>query len=164
MAAADVAAVVEAALRAAELEYERLADNAFGVSLPGVARLRTPCRLSISEQSMTVQAFVMRRPDENHAAVYGWLLRHNPRMYAVAWALDDAGDIYLTGKIALAAIDADEIDRVLGAVLEYSDGSFNSLLRLGFGSAIRREWAWRVENGESLANLAAFADLAEGAD
>ena len=151
-------------MRASHVEYERVDDNAFGVSLPGLARLRTPCRLSISEQALTVRAFVMRRPDENHEQVYAWLLRRNPQMYAVAWALDDAGDIYLTGKIALSAIDADEIDRVLGAVLEYSDGSFNSLLKLGFASAIRREWAWRVENGESLANLAAFADLAEGAD
>jgi len=50
---------------------------------------------------------------------------------------------------------------VLGAVLEYADGSFNTLLQLGFGSSIRREWAWRVKNNESLANLAAFEDFAK---
>ena len=41
---------------------------------------------------------------------------------------------------------------MLGAVLEYADGSFNYLVQLGFGSAIKREWAWRVKNGESTAN------------
>ena len=34
-------------------------------------------------------------------------------------------------------------------------------LELGFGSAIRREWAWRVKRGESLANLQAFARFAD---
>jgi hypothetical protein len=32
-------------------------------------------------------------------------------------------------------------------------------LELGFSNAIRREWAWRVERGESLANLKAFEHL-----
>ena len=35
------------------------------------------------------------------------------------------------------------------------------MLEIGFGSAIRREWAWRVSRGESLANLAAFKHFAD---
>jgi hypothetical protein len=31
---------------------------------------------------------------------------------------------------------------------------------MGFGSSIKREWAWRVKNGESLANLKAFESFA----
>ncbi len=45
-------------------------------------------------------------------------------------------------------------------MLTYSDESFNEALKIGFGSAIRREWAWREKRGESLANLRAFADFA----
>jgi hypothetical protein len=52
-----------------------------------------------------------------------------------------------------------EIDRIIGSVLQYSDSSFNPLLELGFADAIRREWAWRVSRGESLANLEAFTHL-----
>jgi len=52
-----------------------------------------------------------------------------------------------------------EIDRIVGAVLQYSDSSFNPLLELGFATAIRREWAWRISRGESLANLEAFKHL-----
>ncbi len=44
-------------------------------------------------------------------------------------------------------------------MLEYSDSSFNTLLELGFASAIRREWAWRVSRGETTENLAAFEHL-----
>jgi len=156
------AETVDATLRESGLEYERPARQQFVVNLPGTRRLKTACWLSVGEHAMSVEAFVMRKPDENAEQVYRYLLEHNARMYAVAWSVDDSGDVYLSGKLPLAAVTPDEIDRVLGAVLEYADGSFNALLQLGFGSSIRREWAWRVKNNESLANLAAFEALAAG--
>ena len=153
------AETVDATLRESGLEYERPARQQFVVNLPGTRRLKTACWLSVGEHAMSVEAFVMRKPDENAEQVFRYLLEHNARMYAVAWSVDDSGDVYLTGKLPLAAVTPAEIDRVLGAVLEYADGSFNALLQLGFGSSIRREWAWRVKNNESLANLAAFEDF-----
>ena len=42
-----------------------------------------------------------------------------------------------------------------------ADDNFDTALELGFASSIRREWAWRVKRGESLANLNAFARLAD---
>ncbi len=53
---------------------------------------------------------------------------------------------------------------MLGCVLSYSDENFDPALMLGFASSIRREWAWRVKRGESLANLQAFARLADPHD
>ena len=52
-----------------------------------------------------------------------------------------------------------ELDRVLGQVVEAADGDFNTLLEIGFAGAIQREWDWRVSRGESLANLQAFRHL-----
>ncbi|MHB1877614.1 MAG: YbjN domain-containing protein, partial [Streptosporangiaceae bacterium] len=63
----------------------------------------------------------------------------------------------------LAAISAEEIDRLLGCVLSYSDENFDQALMIGFASSIRREWDWRVKRGESVANLRAFGRLT-GAD
>ena len=63
------------------------------------------------------------------------------------------------GRLPLTTVTEQELDRVLGGVLQYSDSSFNPLLEMGFASAIRREWAWRVSRGESLANLKAFEHL-----
>jgi putative sensory transduction regulator len=156
------AETVDATLRESGLEYERPARQHFVVNLPGTRRLKTACWLTVGEHAMSIEAFVMRKPDENAEQVYRYLLEHNARMYAVAWSVDDSGDVYLTGKVPLVAVTPEEIDRVLGAVLEYADGSFNALLQLGFGSSIRREWAWRVKNNESLANLAAFEAFAAG--
>jgi hypothetical protein len=78
-------------------------------------------------------------------------------MYGVHFTLDPAGDVYLIGRLSLDAITPDEIDRLLGCVLTYSDENFDRALMLGFASSIRREYAWRVKRGESLANLKPFA-------
>lgn len=152
--------VIESVLREQELQYERYAENTFVVALPGENRLKTACWLTVGAHALEIEAFVMRAPDENREQVYAFLLQRNVRMYAVAWAMDSVGDIYLAGRLPLSAVTPDEIDRVLGSVLEYADGTFNHLLELGFGSSIRREWAWRVKRGESLANLSAFAEFA----
>ena len=50
---------------------------------------------------------------------------------------------------------------MLGCVLQYADESFDPLLEIGFAGSIRREWAWRQKNGESTANLQAFARFAD---
>jgi hypothetical protein len=155
------AEAIESVVREQELQSERVSPDAFVVALPGERRLKTACWLTVGRHALEIEAFVMRKPDENHEQVYTFLLQRNVRMYAVAWAIDAAGDVYLTGRLPLAAVTPEEIDRVLGCVLEYADGTFNHLLELGFGSSIRREWAWRVKRGESLANLQAFADFAQ---
>ena len=108
---------------------------------------------------MTINAFVARRPDESQDQVHAWLLERNRRLYGVAFSIDQHGDIYLTGRVPLHAITPEELDRLLGQVLQEADGSFNTILELGFAGAIRREWQWRISRGESTANLAAFAHL-----
>jgi hypothetical protein len=154
-------AAVLAWLTESGLEWESAVPGTYVVTLPGERKLRTTTALTIGEHALTINAFVARHPDENTEAVYRWLLERNRRTYAVAFAVDHLGDIYLVGRLPLAAITPEELDRVLGAVLEYADGSFNTILELGFASAIRREWQWRVSRGESTANLAAFAHLAD---
>ena len=124
--------------------------------LPGERKQKTTCSMVVGEHALTVQAFVARHVDENAEAVYRWLLERNLRMYAVSFAVDHLGDIYLTGRLPLASVTPDEVDHLLGSVLEYADGSFNTILELGFGSSIPREWAWRTSRGESTANLEAF--------
>ena len=123
------------------------------VELPGERRLKTNTILSIGEHSVRIEAFVCRKPDENHEGVYRFLLKRNRRLYGVAYTLDNVGDIYLVGRMALHSVTPDEIDRVLGQVLEAVDNDFNTLLELGFRSSIQKEWEWRVSRGESLKNL-----------
>jgi hypothetical protein len=143
------------------VEWESTGPASVVVTLPGTHKLKTLCNLIVGDHAMRVEAFVMRQPDENRLELWTYLLRRNARQYGVAFAVDAVGDVYLVGRVPLHAVTPDEIDRLLGAVLTYADESFDAMLEIGFGSAIRREWAWRVARGESLANLAAFAHLGE---
>lgn len=153
--------LIAATLHEAGLDYTVHGPGRFLVTVPGTARLQTPTWLVLTEHAMLVGAFVCRQPDENHARVYQFLLNRNARQYGVYYALDRLGDIHLVGRIGLHAVTEAEIDRLLGQVLDAADGDFNTLLRLGFATSIRREWAWRVDRGESLANLKAFESLLE---
>lgn len=154
----DRRAVIRDYLLTSSIEFEEI-DGVFVIVLPGERKQQTTVSLSVGRHAVSINAFVMRHPDENHMAIFRWLLERNRRLYAVAYALDHLGDIYLVAKLNPESIDADELDRVLGTIVESADGSFNVLLEMGFPSAIRREWAWRQSRGESLANLEAFRHL-----
>lgn len=156
---ASPSAVIEEFIASHDLDADQIDDRTFLITLPGEKKLQTHCALVVGDHSLGINAFVIRKPDENIAAVHEWLLGKNASMYSVAFAINELGDIYLVGRLPLTTVTEQEIDRVLGALLQYSDSSFNPLLELGFSSAIRREWAWRVSRGESLANLSAFEHL-----
>jgi hypothetical protein len=161
-AAEDQAAqAVESALAELGLPFESPRPHAYLVRLEGEHKLATMTWLIVGAHSLHVEAFFCRQPDENHAAFYRFLLERSGRMYGVHFALDPVGDVYLVGRLPLGSVTTDEVDRVLGCVLTYSDENFDPALTLGFASSIRREWAWRVRRGESLANLRAFARLAD---
>ena len=144
---ASHADVLRAALEDREVEFEEARPGAFLVKLPGSHKLATMAWLVIGDHSLHVEAF------------YKWLLERNARMFAVSFAVDHLGDVYLVGRLPLSAVNADEVDRILGSVLTYSDEWFDTALELGFKSSIVREHDWRVKRGESLANLQAFAHL-----
>jgi len=161
---AAASAAIQSALEGLGLAYERPEPHAYLVRLTGEHKLATMTWLIAGEHSLQVEAFFCRQPDENHAVFYRFLLERSARMYGVHFALDRVGDVYLTGRLPLSAISEAEIDTLLGCMLTYSDEMFNEAIKIGFASAIRREWAWREKRGESLANLRPFASLVTGQD
>jgi phosphatidate phosphatase APP1 len=87
-------------------------------------------------------------------------LRSPPDAEEVLFGDDAEADAFIYSLYAdLVAGRVDE--RVLGQVLDAADGDFNTLLEIGFATAIRREWGWRESRGESLANLQPFRQLVE---
>jgi hypothetical protein len=160
----DPRQVVRDHLAANEIDYDETPEGLFSFSLPGEKKLQTAVRLDIGGHALGVHAFVCRKPDENHERVYEWLLQRNLRLYAVSFALDRLGDIYLDARLPLAVVDDAELDRLLGAVLAAADESFNTILELGFASSIRKEWEWRRERGEPTHNLEAFRGWLEAGE
>lgn len=153
---------LSAQLEGLEVEHQVFKD-AVVVELPGTKKLKTTVLLVPSADSLRVEAFVARSPEENVPGVHEWLLQRNRRMFGIAYTVDLRGDIYLVGQLPAKLEDAD-LDRLLGQLLESADGDFNSILELGFSTSIRKEWEWRTDRGESVANLQQFRHLAEKKD
>ena len=62
--------------------------------LPGEHRLKTNVSMIVGDYSVSVNAFIIRNPDENHQGLPKWLLKRNRRMYAVSYAIDHLGDVH----------------------------------------------------------------------
>jgi Putative bacterial sensory transduction regulator len=155
---------VEAYLAEAPLDWERGArDGEFVVTLPGEKKLKTVASLIAGAESLSVSAFVIRNPDENHEQFYRYLLRKNLRLPGLAYAIDGSGDVYVSGRLPAQGVDAAYLDQLLGVLLDAADAHFNELLAIGFLTSMRKEWDWRVSRGESLRNLEAFRHLLEHA-
>lgn len=147
-------------LRSVDLEWELGGrEGEYVVTLPGDKKLRTVVSLLVRPRTTSVSAFVVRNPDENHEDFYRTLLRKNLRLPGLAYAIDTSGDVYVTGRVPVAAVDAAYLDQLLGVVLHAADDPFNELLAIGFLSSMKKEWAWRVSRGESTRNLEAFRHL-----
>lgn len=135
------------ALAAAELDAEHVDDGVWHVMLAGDNKRTVPTVIEVGQHHVSLQTFFMRAPDENEGALYGYLLRRHQRSYVFRFMLTDDGDVLLVGVVPLAAVDAAEVDRLLGQLLATADDAFATALRLGFASYIEREQAWRAKVG-----------------
>jgi hypothetical protein len=159
----DPFAVLLSVLDDLELPYEcssTPAARTVVVELPGTHKLKIPVAISIGAHSVAINAFVVRAPAEHEAQVHRWLLRRNQRLFGVGYALDHLGDVYLVARLPLSVLSAQSVDELLGSIAATADGDFDTLLEMGFESAIRAEWRWRLDRGESTRNLMAFQHLA----
>ena len=154
----SIAEVIEF-LKSQDLQFELAGEKTVVVSLPGTNKQFVNVAMTIGDTIFKIESFVARNPDENHEAVYRWILEQNRKLLVINYCLDHLGDIYLSGTLPISTVDLDQIDQLLGVMLQTSDNSFNILLELGFKSAIEREWAWRTSNGMDLANLEAFRHI-----
>lgn len=157
-------ALIESVLAEHGIEHNRAEQASVVAVLPGERKLKTTCLLTVGAHGVRIEAFVCRHADEDAEAVYRFLLRRNRHLFGVHYTIDKINDIYLVGRISTEALSAAELDRVLGQVLEASDGDFNTILEIGFHTSIRREWRWRSVRGESLRNLEAFEHLVTDED
>ena len=151
--------VVREVLDQAGLAFEQPEGNAFVVALPGEHKLSTPCAFVVGQHTVSVNAFVARKPDENHEEVYRRILQQNPRLAGIAFALDRLGDIYLVGRVRTDVVTSDLIDGLLGSVASAADSIFDRILATGFESSIRKEWQWRQAQGQPTDSLEAFRTL-----
>ena len=136
--------VVDSYLRRHEFRHERVSPTEWAVQLQGEKKHSITVLMAVRERTLALESFFMRRPEENHADVYRKLLRANMRMYGVRFAIDDAGDVFIVGRLPVDAVTEGELDRLLGAILTEADEMFMPAIEVGFASYLERDMAWRA--------------------
>lgn len=134
-------------LEANGLEVIEVGDDRWMTMLEGEWKRTIPLLLTLKDRRLTATSLFSGVPDEGHEEVYRLLLQRNQRPGPVHFALDDEGDLILTGSLPLAAVDTDNLDELLGQVLVLSDETFNQVLRAGFASYLDAEQRWRAKVG-----------------
>lgn len=135
-------------LTAADLQVDEVGENRWMTMLSGQWKRTIPVLLDLDERSLRITSLLCGAPDEGHAEVYRLVLHRNEKLTWVHFALDDEGDVVLTGAIPRGVLTADVLDEVLGVVLLTADETYNSVLRAGFASYIDAEQAWRRKTGQ----------------
>lgn len=155
----DILQLVRDWATALELEVETLSQTTVLVTMPGTKRLQVPVALTVTPQALVFESFVARGTDQEPTRLYEFLLRRNAKAFGAAYCIDQVGDVYLVGRVAIDGVSSEAIDLVLASMLGMADGDFNTILELGFSQSITKEWVWRLARGESTANLEAFQHL-----
>ena len=84
MAAIDPRITIEEFLESHDLEFEQKDSDTYLITLPGEKKLQTHCALIVGNHSLSINAFVIRKPDDNEAAVHAWCLSKNASLYGIA--------------------------------------------------------------------------------
>lgn len=130
-----------------DLPAQRTGEASWLLRVPGEQRRGMPVHLVVGDRTLTAEAFFMRAPDQGAEALYAYLLRRHLRSYVLRFALGPHGDVLLMGVLPLDAVDAEELDRLVGQLLSTADEAYAHALRTGFASYIAREQAWRERSG-----------------
>lgn len=89
---------------------------------------------TLRQRTLHYETYVMPAPEENHGAFYEHLLRRNLKLFGAAFAIGEEDAVFLVGQLPNAAVDEDELDRILGSLYVYVEQFFRPALRIGFAS------------------------------
>lgn len=94
--------------------------------------------LSLGQRTVVAEAEVMPSPEERAEEVYAYALARNAALFGLTYALGPERGIYLVARLAAAAVDAAELDRICGAIVAELDDAYPTLMSLGFPRQYRR--------------------------
>lgn len=130
--AASIAATIESYLKEHGLDWEPDTDTSWYIRMNGENKKGIAMIVRVGERTVQVESYFVRAPEEERRAeAYRWILQRNLRQY-VRFACDDDGAIHLVGQVPLGCFDEDELDRLIGSVLEYQDMNWTAFLELAF--------------------------------
>jgi hypothetical protein len=123
----------------AEATSELVYPGFWYVRIPGQNRRWIPIEIDARDRTVKLTSHVIPEPDDNHAEVYAFLLRHNHAATGVAFSLDSReGVICLVARLRADELSIDRLDETVGGIVDLTETTFRSILRLGFSARLRK--------------------------
>ncbi len=94
--------------------------------------------LTLRQRMLHHEAQFMPAPETNVEATWTYLLRRNAHLVGMSFALGHEDAVYLVGRVPASRVDGDELDRIVGASLAYTDECFPTAMALGHEGMYRR--------------------------
>jgi hypothetical protein len=107
------------------------------VRLRGEDKDFTTVWLTLGQRTLRYETYVMPAPEENHAEFYEHLLRRNDGLVGAHFSIGAEDAVFLRGELPVTALDAAELDRILGTVYATVEHCFRPALAIGFASRFR---------------------------
>jgi Putative bacterial sensory transduction regulator len=94
--------------------------------------------LTLRQRTLHHETQVMPAPETNIEATWEYLLRRNADLWGMSFALGPEDAVYLVGRVPVTRVDDDELDRIIGASLAYTDECFPTAMSIGYEGRYRR--------------------------
>jgi hypothetical protein len=94
--------------------------------------------LTLRQRTLHHEAQFMPAPETNIEATWEYLLKRNADLLGMSFALGPEDAVYLVGRVPVERVDDEELDRVMGASLAYTDECFPTAMLLGYEGMYRR--------------------------
>lgn len=117
---------------------EQVAEDFWFVRLPAEVRSWIPIEIEVGQRTVKLTSRVIIPPDERHADVYRFLLRHNFAASGVAFSIDPQGLVCLVARVPHEDFHRARLDALAGRMVELTDTTFRSILQIGFASRLRK--------------------------
>lgn len=137
----DAAAVVEAYLRdrAEDVTVLGTREGAWDLLLPSYWKESIAVSLELGERHLRAEAFFMRAPEDNRAEAYLLFLQRNLRSGPWRFSANEAGDLLLLALLPRAAVTEEEIDRLLGTLVQVTDDTYVPAMKLGYERGLEEQ-------------------------
>lgn len=118
-------------------------DRAWDLLLPSYWKETIAVSLELGDWSLRAEAFFMRAPEDNRAETFHLFLQRNHRPGPWRFAANEEGDVSLLASIPRAAVTEEELDRLLGSLVQVTDETYVPAMKLGYEKGL----AEQVERG-----------------
>lgn len=137
----DPGAVVDAYLEghADDLTVLGARSGAWDLLLPSYWKESIAVSLELGDRHLRAEAFFMRAPEDNRAEAYRLFLQRNTRSGPWRFAANETGDVLLLALVPRVAVTEEEIDRLLGSLVQLTDETYVPAMKLGYERGLEEQ-------------------------